>query len=112
MELAARVGSLAACLLLCSALGSAAGTAPDVHTHIVRMENLQFIPAELSVRRGDRIVWKNGDFFPHTATATDKTFDSGSIDANASWSLTIDALGDHPYGCNFHPTMKGAIHVR
>jgi plastocyanin len=112
VRVTAKEGSLAACFLLCTALGSAAGTESDVHTYTVRMENLQFIPAELSVRRGDRIVWKNGDFFPHTATARDKTFDSGSIDANASWSLTIEAVGDHPYACTFHPTMKGEIHVR
>jgi len=53
----------------------------------------------------------NKDFFPHTATAKDKTFDSGSIDANGSWAFTAEKTGDHPCGCNFHPTMKGEIHV-
>jgi len=43
---------------------------------------MQFNPAELTVHRGDRVVWVSKDLFPHTATAKDKTFDSGTIDAN------------------------------
>ena len=103
---------LAGCLLVRGSWESAAGTESAVHTYTVTMENLQFNPAELTVRRGDRIVWVNRDFFPHTATAKDKTFDSGSINTNASWTFTANAIGDHRYGCTFHPTMKGQIHVR
>ena len=73
------------------------------------MENMQFNPAELVVNRGTRIVWKNQDMFPHTATG--KRFDSGSIDAGDSWTYVANEPGDYMYLCSFHPTMKGRLIV-
>jgi plastocyanin len=73
---------------------------------------MQFSPADLTLHSGDRIVWVNKDLFPHTATANDKTFDSGSIDSGGSWRFEVNNKGDYAYSCTFHPTMKGQIHVR
>jgi plastocyanin len=78
----------------------------------VTIENMQFVPATLSVRRGDRIVWVNKDLFPHTVTATNKAFDSGSIAAGGSWTYLADKSGQYSYGCVYHPTMKGALKVQ
>jgi len=103
---------LAACFTVLGLLGAAAEPKTAASTHTVTMENLQFTPQELTVNRGDRIVWMNKDFFPHTATANDKSFDSGSIAANGSWSWHATKSGDYPYGCTFHPTMKAKISVR
>lgn len=86
------------------------GTTTDSTEHVVTIQNMQFEPAELIVKRGSRVVWINKDLFPHTATA--KTFDSGSIEANASWSYVASEPGDHAYLCAFHPTMKGRLIVR
>jgi plastocyanin len=102
----------AACLLGLGSVGSTVEPSRAATTHTVTIENLQFNPAELTVHRGDKVVWVNKDFFPHTATAKDKVFDSGTIDANGSWAFKADKTGDHPYGCNFHPTMKAEIHVK
>jgi plastocyanin len=85
---------------------------PDSHVHTVTIENLQFTPQALTVRRGDRIVWVNKDLFPHTATADGKVFDSGTIAANASWSYVASRPGEYSYGCTFHPTMKATLTVR
>lgn len=104
MRLAA--GALIALSLVASA------TAGPGKTHTVTIENMQFSPQELTVRRGDRIVWVNKDLFPHTVTAAKKTFDSGSIAANASWRYVASKRGDYAYGCTFHPTMKGKITVQ
>lgn len=77
----------------------------------VTIEGMQFNPPELTVHRGDHIVWVNKDLFPHTVTA-DKAFDSGSIAANASWTYVAAKSGEYAYGCTFHPTMKGKITVQ
>lgn len=90
----------------------ASATAGPAKTHTVTIENMQFNPQELIVHRGDRIVWVNKDLFPHTVTAAKKSFDSGSIAANASWRYVAAKSGDYDYGCTFHPTMKGKITVR
>jgi plastocyanin len=58
-----KLALLAACLLVLGPQGSAAEPGPAVTTCTVTIENLQFSPAELAVRRGDRIVWVNKDFF-------------------------------------------------
>lgn len=72
---------------------------------------MQFTPAALSVHRGDRIVWANKDLFPHTTTATNKAFDSGSIAAGGSWTYVAKKVGEYSYACAFHPTMKGSLKV-
>ncbi len=81
-------------------------------THTVIIENMQFSPAQLHVHRGERIVWVNKDLFPHTVTAASHAFDSGSIAANASWTYVAGKAGEYPYGCTFHPSMKGMIAVQ
>jgi plastocyanin len=101
---------LVAAALLCSAVVAAAPTHRGA-THTITIENMAYSPASLVVHRGDRIVWVNKDLFPHTSSATNGSFDSGSIDAGASWSYTAAQAGDFPYGCKFHPTMKGELKV-
>ena len=93
-------------------LSAAAGAAGQGTPHTVTIEGVQFSPAELIVHPGDRIVWVNKDPFPHTATAANKAFDSGSIAADASWSFTVTKKGEIDYSCTFHPTMKGKIRVQ
>lgn len=100
-------GAVVLALSLVVALARAGAT----RTHTVTIENMQFTPQELTVQRGDTIVWVNKDLFPHTATS-DKTFDSGSIAANSSWRYLAARSGTYAYGCTFHPTMKGKIMVK
>lgn len=81
-------------------------------TRVLTIENLQFKPATLTVQRGDRVVWVNKDLFPHTVTATNKAFDSGSIAPGDSWAYVAVRATAFSYGCTFHPTMKGLLKVR
>jgi plastocyanin len=88
---------------------------PVVHaagaTHTVSIEGMAFVPATLTVRKGDTIVWANRDLVPHTATAQDKSFDSREIPAGKSWKLVAKTGGKMAYVCTFHPTMKGLLQV-
>ena len=62
----------------CAAPG--AGTAlAGGREHRVLIKRFKFEPARLEVRPGDVIVWENLDIAPHTATATDKSWDTGRI---------------------------------
>ena len=78
-------------------------------THTVTIDASSYRPARLAVHVGDTVVWVNKDVIPHTATATDKRFDSQTIATGASWRLTIEAKGATDYTCLFHPTMTGRI---
>ncbi|GMU67166.1 MAG: hypothetical protein AMXMBFR36_34400 [Acidobacteriota bacterium] len=80
--------------------------------HTITIEGNAFRPDDLTVDRGDTVVWINRDFYPHTATDTEGRFDSGTIPANDSWALTVEASGELRYICTLHPTMKATLRVR
>ena len=80
-------------------------------THTVIIENMRFTPDSLTLRRGDRVVWRNNDLVPHTATAA-KVFDSGSIEPGKSWSTILRKTGSVPYVCTFHPSMTATLTVQ
>lgn len=116
----ARIGRsvllLGTLLSIASLRENAHAAGSDVHAiaavHVVTIEGLQFKPATLTVRVGDRITWINKDLFPHTATGPKGTFDSASIPAGGSWSLVTRESGTFSYTCAFHPTMKATLTVR
>ena len=90
-------------------IGSASA-APAVHT--VTIDGFEFHPAEITVSKGDVVVWVNNDPVPHTATAPRTAFDSGPIAAGGSFRFTTKGTGRFDYVCSLHPTMKGALIVR
>jgi plastocyanin len=104
------------CLSLAVLCFSSRITAADAQrpsaAHTVVIENMQYNPPELHVHRGERIVWLNKDLVPHTVTAASHAFDSGSIAPNSSWTYVASKAGEYPYGCTFHPTMKGILKVQ
>ena len=80
-------------------------------THEVVIEGMKFTPATLEARSGDKVVWRNKDVVPHTATAAG-AFDSGSIAPGQSWSHVMGKAGRYDYVCTFHPGMKASIVVK
>lgn len=92
-----------------AAAGCAGPSAAE--THVVEIEGFAFSPAELNVAVGDTVVWINRDVAPHTATASDGSFDSGRLRKNDEWSVVIEAAGATDYICDFHPTMRGVINA-
>ena len=94
------------------ALAVALPFAAAAATHTVTIEGMKFVPETVTVKKGDRIVWKNRDLVPHTATAASGTFDSGKIEAQNSWKFTIRTSGRFSYACAYHPTMTGLVAVK
>ena len=101
-------------LLLGAALvASAVGCARrEPRAHAVAIRGFAFQPETLTVAQGDTIVWTNDDAVPHTATARDTTWDSGSVSSGATWRLVADRPGVQSYYCLFHPNMRGTVEVR
>jgi plastocyanin len=89
----------------------AALAAPKGAVHTVLIQGMKFVPESLKVKAGDKIVWVNKDIFPHTATATKEGFDSGVLQAGASWAFKSQRPGVFPYFCKLHPPMKGTVIV-
>jgi plastocyanin len=98
--------TLVALLLSCSR----GEEAPRVRR--IDMTAMAYAPTELTVAPGSTVVWTNRDIVPHSATAVERQFDSGSIAPAAEWSLTVRERGRLPYTCIFHPGMKATLVVQ
>jgi plastocyanin len=93
------------------ALAAANAGAAHAATITVTVKDMKFTPATVSAHVGDTIVWTNGDFVAHTATARDKSWDV-TIAAGKSASVTVNAAGTFAYFCRFHPMMVGEVDVQ
>lgn len=102
--------ALAVACVLQAAVGMTALAAQTTHTVVIA--EMKFVPESLTVKRGDTIVWVNKDFFPHTATAQDRSFDSQEIGTTKSWKYVAKKDGTFHYICTLHPTMKGVLIVK
>ena len=76
----------------------------------IMIDNFTFEPAQLSVKVGTTVTWKNRDDIPHTVVSAGK-FRSKTLDTDDSYSFTFTAAGDYTYFCSLHPHMKGTIKV-
>ena len=92
--------------------GAGTGALAASTTHTIVIADMKFVPETLTVKAGDTVVWVNKDFFPHTATAQDKSFDSRDIATNKSWKYVVKKKGSFPYICTLHPTMKATLVVK
>jgi plastocyanin len=81
---------------------------------VVRIDNFNFMPKELTVAVGTTVTWQNADDVPHTATSKDdpQTFDSGPLDTDDKFSFTFSKSGTYAYYCKVHPHMTGVVIVK
>jgi plastocyanin len=83
---------------------------PNPSIYSVEMTQMKFFPAELKVRKGDKVVFVNHDILTHDVTEEAKKAWSSSPLANGqSWVLV--ATESVNYFCSIHPVMKGKIIV-
>ena len=109
MRIATFAASVA--LVLC-VIGLAAGQRARPKMHTVTIEGMRFQPDNLTVARGDSVMWVNKDLVAHTATSEAGRFDSRIIQPAKSWKFTVKNAGDFAYICTYHPTMKATLHVK
>ena len=82
-------------------------------SHVIEIRGMAFQPAELTVMRGDTVVWINRDIVPHTATAPGKRgWDTGTLNQAKSGRVVLRDAGTVHYVCQLHPTMRGTLIVR
>ena len=98
-------GRMFGALLLALAAGSA-----RAETIQVKIENLAFVPAEITAHAGDTIQWTNADIVAHSATARNGAFDV-TIPVKGKATAVVKAGGTVDYYCKFHPNMVGKVVV-
>lgn len=97
---------LLACAVALSATEFAPAHADTIH---VTIDNLVFMPANVSAKVGDTIEWVNNDVFAHTATVRGDW--DVMIAPKKTARFVLKKTGDVEYYCRFHPNMKGRIAV-
>jgi plastocyanin len=81
-------------------------------TESVSIRDFTFTPGNLRVPAGATVTWSNDDSVPHTATSTDGSWDTGTLNTGESKAITFDKAGDYLYSCKVHPNMQARVEVR
>ncbi len=111
------VAGLALLAVLAAACsGSSTGPGGGGHTTAIDAIGTSFSPANDTVAVGATVTWTIRSGGPHTVTANDGSFDSGSRTDGETFQHTFGAAGSYPYYCQFHGTptsgMRGVIVVK
>ena len=77
--------------------------------HKIEIHKFKFQTVKLDVRVGDSVTWINMDAVPHTATAVDKSWDSGRLKKGESFTLIIADNTSLGYFCFYHRQMKAEL---
>jgi plastocyanin len=77
----------------------------------VEIVDFTFSPETVTVQVGGKVNWANEDAAPHTATADDGSFDTGTIEQDKRGNATFKQAGSFSYICEIHPEMKGTVEV-
>jgi LPXTG-motif cell wall-anchored protein len=77
----------------------------------VSIQDFFFDPDQLSVAPGTTVTWVNEGQAPHTTTADDGTWDSGTLQPGEDFSFTFDQPGTYTYHCSIHPDMTASVKV-
>lgn len=94
------------------AAAMAQGGAGGASTDRVAIADFAFDPETVTVDAGTKLTWTNDDEAPHTATADDGSFDTGTLKLDDTGAVALDQPGTYTYYCRFHPFMKGTVEVR
>lgn len=78
----------------------------------VQISSFSYSPETLVIKPGDTVTWTNQDSVGHSATADDKSFDTGILDKGKSATVTFGKAGTYTYYCTPHPNMHGTIIVK
>ena len=77
----------------------------------VEIVDFAFGPTSLTVTEGSTVTWGNNGVAPHTVTDKAGSFDSGFVNAGATYQRTFPTAGTFNYFCTLHPEMTGTVIV-
>lgn len=78
--------------------------------HSIEITQMRFYPAELKVKKGDKVIFVNHDLVTHDITEESrKAWSSSPLVADQTWMLVVTETVN--YFCSIHPVMKGKIVV-
>ncbi len=100
---------------ICSATLLAAGVLPTFAAdHQISQANKTFSTAEITIRPGEKLVFKNDDEVTHNVYSVTPglAFDLQRQAPGASSSIMFNREGTAEVRCSIHPKMKLIVHVQ
>jgi len=78
----------------------------------VAIEKYTFSPAELRIRKGDTVTWRNNEKrVSHSVLFKARGEESERFFPGEKWSRTFPEAGRFEYSCGPHPEMLGVVIV-
>lgn len=78
----------------------------------VEIEDMAFMPASVTVKKGATVKWTNKDEVSHTVTSdSGNELSSDNINSGGTYSHTFNTAGTFKYHCALHPNMTGTVTV-
>ena len=68
-------------------------------------------PDNITINKGDKIMWLNKDFGIHTITENQGLFSSEDLRPDETFEHTFETVGTYDYHCKLHTEMVGIIVV-
>lgn len=79
-------------------------------THIIVIEQMKFVPEQITVSPGDSVKWINRDEIIHDiAEKENNLWRSEQLEKGESHAIRVDT--DTDYYCTLHPVMQGRIYI-
>jgi len=96
--------------------GSDVGTGSSLETAegtiSIAMKDIEFKPADQTVKVGQKVVWTNEDDVQHDANSTSGAeFETELVGKGGTVEYSPDQAGKIEYVCSVHPSMKGTLTV-
>lgn len=89
-----------------------ADTPADSDVVPVSMKDIQFVPKEVTVKVGQKVVWTNAESVQHDVRALEgATFQSKLFGEGGTYEYTAKKAGTIEYDCSVHPGMTGTLTI-
>ncbi len=96
----------------CLVPGCAQAPPPQAGVTDVQMQNIAFVPGDVTIKQGESVRWTNLDILPHTSTSGNPggsdagaIWDSGFLNSGQSFTRQFNEVGEFVYFCRVHPIM-------
>jgi plastocyanin len=88
--------------------GAIGGPGQEIKMDITQFK---FSKNPITIKVGTKVTWTNQNTAPHTATADNSSWDSGTLQKGQSFSFVFNKAGLVKYHCEIHPSMTATINV-
>jgi len=75
----------------------------------IRLKNFAFVPKNITIKAGTKVIWTNDDTAIHTVNSD--LFDSPRLAQGDSFEYVYQTKGVYRYTCDLHRGMEGQIKV-